>query len=513
MEVGNLGPVVHAILGILGISLIVYFWRVFTLMLFMTKNKVPYEIPLPFIGNMLPTLTKRISFGEFFINLYDKFPEAKYFGVFQFGKLEYVVRDLDMIKSVTVKNFEHFPDHMAFVDEVSDPLFGGNLFLMKGERWKEMRSIVSPVFTSSKMRGMFELISECADNLASYLLKQPRPLTLEMKDVFTRYTNDVIATTAFGIDVDSLENAENEFYLMGKDATYFGGLRTIKLFLFIWSPVVMRILGLTFLSRKVSKFFCDLVGDTVSTREKNGIQRPDLINLLMQAKHKQTDEKLTIKEITSQAFIFFVAGFDTSSTLMCFTSHQLAINPDIQDKLIAEIDDAVEEEGGKLSYEKVNQLRYLEMVLNETLRYYPPAVVTDRINTHVSSEFPPATEGGNPIQIKPGSRILIPIIAIHRDPKYFPDPQKFDPDRFSPENKNNINPFAFIPFGAGPRNCPGNRFALMETKLVLCSILRKFKFRVSAKTHLPLVLSRSTISMTAEHGFWLDLEPRITSTA
>ncbi|XP_046748376.1 cytochrome P450 9e2-like [Diprion similis] len=503
----SLWSVALAVLGVLGIFLGTYLLRNFTVLWYFKKRNVPYSKPVFIFGNMLPMLRQRKSLAEFFQDLYREFPNEKYFGAFEFGNPIYVLRDTELIKSVTVKHFDHFSNHKAYVDESVDPLFGGNLFSMTGERWKEMRSIVSPTFTSSKMRVMFELISKCADDFTDYLEKQPRPLTVEMKGLFTRYTNDVIATAAFGVSVNSLENQENEFYLMGKDATNPGGLTTIKMFLFSWSPTLMKILRQTYVSNKVATFFRNLVKDTISTRIKDGIVRPDLIHQLMQAKHKRGDEKLSIDEITGQAFIFFFAGFDTASTLMSFTCHQLAVHSDIQDKLIAEIDAAYDEDGGKLSYDKVSQLKYLDMVLNETLRYYPPAVNTDRLS-NLEFELPPPNGTDKPVIAKPGTRVWIPIFALHHDSQYFPDPEKFDPERFSPENKGSINPFAYMPFGVGPRNCPGSRFALMETKIVLCCLLRKFRICVGSKTQVPLVLSRTSPVMTAEHGFWLDLESR-----
>ncbi|XP_046747878.1 cytochrome P450 9e2-like [Diprion similis] len=506
-EWSSLWSVALAVLGVLGLFLGTHLWRNFTVLSYYKRRNVPYSKPVFIFGNMLPMVLKRKSFAKFIQDLYQEFPNAQYSGAFEFANPVYVLRDTELIKSVTVKNFDHFPNHKPFVDESMDPLLGGNLFSMTGERWKEMRSIVSPTFTSSKMRVMFELISKCADDFTDYLEKQPCPFTVEMKGLFTRYTNDVIATAAFGISVNSLENQENEFYLMGKDATNFGGLRAVKMFLFTWSPTLMRLLRQTFVSHKVATFFRNLVKDTISTRIKDGIVRPDLIHLLMQAKHKQGDEKLSIDEITAQAFIFFFAGFDTASTLMSFTCHQLAVHSDIQDKLIAEIDAAYDEDGGKLSYDKVSQLKYLDMVLNETLRYYPPAVFTDRLS-NLEFELPPPNGTDKPVLVEPGTRVWIPIFALHHDPHHFPDPEKFDPERFSPENKGSINPFAYMPFGVGPRNCPGNRFALMETKIVLCCLLRKFRICIGSKTQVPLVINRKSPAMAAEHGFWLDLESR-----
>lgn len=130
-----------------------------------------------------------------------------------------------------------------FPEEV-DPLMGKNLFSMKGQRWREMRATLSPAFTSSKMKGMFILMTECAKDVANYLLKESKGqlLELEMKDFFTRYTNDVIATSSFGIKCDSLNQPNNVFYSMGKKITNFDGFGSgIKFVLATSAPKVLKV--------------------------------------------------------------------------------------------------------------------------------------------------------------------------------------------------------------------------------------------------------------------------------
>lgn len=507
MEGGSLCSVILAVLGIIGVFFASVLWKHYRLLNFFKKNGVPYRKPLPLIGNWWPLISKQVPFAKFTQDLYKEFPDAKYSGIYEFTHPTYLLRDPELIKNVMVKYFDHFVNHRDFVDETVDPLFGGNLFAMKDEKWKEMRSIVTPLFTSSKMRAMFELIRKCGDDFTEYLVKQPLPLTLELKEVYTRFTNDVIATSAFGVSVNSLANEKNEFYQMGKAATEPNISGMVKLFINNWNPAALKFFKLKLFPTRVSEFFLGLVTDTIKTREREAIVRPDLIHLLMHAKHKNNGEKLTMEEVTSQSILFFFAAFDTASSLMCWASHQLAIHPDIQEKLIAEVDSAVEKEGEKLSYETINALPYFEMFLNETLRYYSPVMTTDRISNQ-DFELPPVKEGAKPILTKAGTRVWLPIYALHHDPEYFPDPEKFNPERFSPENKGKINPYAYVPFGVGPRSCPGNRFALLETKLVLSNILRKFRIRVGAKTVLPVEFVPLTPTMGAKDGFWVDFVPR-----
>lgn len=115
---------------------------------------------------------------------------------------------------------------------------------------------------------------------------------------------------------------------------------------------------------------------------------------------------------------------------------------------------------------------------------------------------------GRSYEFNVGDMVTIPILGIHRDPKYYPDPEKFDPERFSEENRHKINPLTYMPFGVGRRACIASRFALMESKAMLYSLLSAFTFEVSEKTQIPLQLQKGKFSVRAEKGFWVHMKPR-----
>ncbi|KAF2890585.1 hypothetical protein ILUMI_15588 [Ignelater luminosus] len=120
--------------------------------------------------------------------------------------------------------------------------------------------------------------------------------------------------------------------------------------------------------------------------------------------------------------------------------------------------------------------------------------------------------GEKPVHLEKGDVLWLPIYGLHRDKQFYPNPDRFDPERFSDENKGSIYPYSYIPFGSGPRSCIGNRFALLETKTVLFCILSKFEITVVEKSPVPLKLARDQINLLAEGGFWFGLEPRKYST-
>ncbi|XP_068081149.1 cytochrome P450 9e2 [Anabrus simplex] len=485
--------------------------------------------PLPFLGSMATTVFKYKNIAYVIEDICKEFEEEPFVGVFQFREPLVMVKDPELIKRIAVKDFEFFTDHQQQFTEKADSLFAKNLFSLRGEKWRDMRATLSPAFTSSKMKNMFHLMNQCGQQLGDYLHKeiskqQPgKPYVLEMKDLFTRFANDVIATSAFGVQVDSLKEKNNHFYTMGKGVTDFTGTKYFRFLAVTMFPKLMELFRIGFFKKEEKQFFSDLVHQTISTREREGIVRPDMIHLLMQARkgelkaeHEESDVMangsvkakkidLTDEDIEAQVMIFFFAGFDTASTLLSFTSIMLATHEDVQRKLQQEVDEMLGDDH-QLTYEKVQKMKYLDMVISESLRFYPPAPFLDRLC--VKNYTIPATEKQPGYTIKKGDVIWIPSYSIHHNPKYYPDPEKFDPERFSDENKNSIQPYTYLPFGVGPRLCIGQRFALLEAKVALVHILSHFNLTVVEKTPLPLRLTRDSFVMSIEGGFWMGATPR-----
>jgi cytochrome P450 family 9 len=467
------------------------------------------------------------SFAEKIVDVYNEFPGERYHGMYQFVLPTLLIKDPDLMKQVTVKEFDHFVNHRQIADAAADPFWNKNLFASRDERWRDMRSTLSPSFTSNKMRIMYKLIEECALQFVEYFQNQSEDVVeLQMKDAFTRYTNDVIATTAFGVKCDSLKDKTNKFYMMGKDASDLGGWKILKFFAYGLSPTLARLFRVKVISPAVSNYFSKIIEETVQARKEKHIVRPDMIHLLLEAQkgRQHLDEEIkvsegfssvsesevtknrrkqeiTLEDITAQAFVFFLAGFKTVSTLLTFAFYELAINQDVQNRLREEIQSVSEE----LTYEALLGMKYLDMVVSETLRKWPASVLTDR---EVSKEFTiqPTKPGEKPLFLEKGIVCLLPIFAIHRDPRFYPEPEKFDPERFNNENKHKINPTMYMPFGAGPRNCIGSRFALLEAKLIMFHLLKKFQVVTVGKTPVPLVLDKVQINLDAEGGMWLGLK-------
>ncbi|KAF2901444.1 hypothetical protein ILUMI_04741 [Ignelater luminosus] len=519
------------------IAVLIYFKLIKPLNYWKEKG-IPYQKSWPVLGNMIEFIMQKKSLFEVVQDLYITFPNERYNGVHQFTKPVLLIRDLDLIKKITVKDFDHFMDHFPVILEDVDPLMGKNLLALRGQRWRDMRATLSPSFTGNKMRMMYDLLYDCAEQFTKYFQTQCDDVTtVEIKDVFTRFTNDAIASVAFGLKVDSFQDRNNEFYLMGKEATTFSGiLASLKFVVINTSPTLTKLFKLQFFSKRTSKFFRSIIKQTIEQRENQVLVRPDMIHLLMEARkgrlhHEEQKEtngdagfaiveesdvgkaskyqkpQLSDEDITAQALIFLFGGFDTTATLMSFIAYELAVNSDVQRKLQEEIDEALESNKGKINYDALLRIKYLDMVVSETLRKWPPGFQLDRVCVKEYT-IQPEKPTERPVVIEKDQLVLIPVAGIHHDPKYFSNPEKFDPERFNEENKHSIKPSSYMPFGSGPRSCIASRLALLENKIIICHLLAKFDIVPVTKTIIPLKMGVKSFNFIPDGGIWLGLQQR-----
>ncbi|XP_059189386.1 cytochrome P450 3A19-like [Centropristis striata] len=185
---------------------------------------------------------------------------------------------------------------------------------------------------------------------------------------------------------------------------------------------------------------------------------------------------------------------------MGFVAYCLATNPDIQKILQEEVDETFPEKC-RPTYEALTQMEYLDMVLNEAMRLYPIATRVERMSK--------SSVDINGVTIPKGTVVAVPVYTLHRDPALWPEPEAFKPERFSKENKHNLDPYAFLPFGAGPRNCIGMRFAVLMMKLAIVEILQRFSFVTCKETEIPLELGNEGF-LAPKNPIKLMLQPRPT---
>ncbi|KAL0841595.1 hypothetical protein ABMA28_015254 [Loxostege sticticalis] len=505
-----------------------FLWRQKKVHDFLRERDVKFMPGYPFYGNTYGSMSDKRHMVDEIIEIYNKFPEERYVGFIEGSNPILIIRDPEIIKSITVKNFENFVDHKSFFFSEED-IFGKSLFSMKGNTWRDMRMTLSPAFTGSKMRLMMPSMVEVSKNVVNHL-KETQGEVIDVDELIRRYANDVIAAAGFGLHVNSFVDKDNEFYKIGQSIFAFDWKQKLFMLIFINCPSLAQKLKLQMFPEKTVNFFRQIVSKTIEDRERNNIERPDMIQLLMDAskgtlnqtqnsedpnvgfatveevlKPKNEVRKWTLDDLVGQVLIFFTAGFETTASTLVMCIHELALNPSIQEKLYQEVEAFSQTK--TLTYENFPELKYLDCVLNETLRKWSAAIITDR-KCVKPFDLPPPREGGKPYRLNPGDIVYNMVNAIHLDPKYYPEPETFIPERFSDANKHNIAPFTFMPFGMGPRACIASRFALLELKVLLYFITINFKIVKCEKTMDPLRLIQKGFMIRADEGTFVKFEDR-----
>lgn len=480
-------------------GIILYLYRSYN---FFQRHGVVYIPSVPVFGVLAPVIFQRISFPDFTRKIYNFDPDAKYLGFYSMTTPTILLRDLELIKTVFVKNFQSFP-YRPNLSDSSDFLIQQSLFELHGEKWRNVRSLLGLSFTSSKMKNIFALMSECAVNFTKSLSTLPVDKSdFDVKDLFTKYANDVMTMYIYGIKIDSVKDPTNKFYSCAKEATCISGIRIAKLILLRTFPKFYRMFNIRLLNNRVSSFFKNII-KTRATDDADHMTRTDLIQLMLNIKDKEDRRKLNNDDIAAQAFNFLFGGLETTSTTLSFAAHEIASNLEIQIKLQREIDDVLAKSNyDEVNYEIINNLPYLDAVVKEVLRFYPPSIV-ERV-CDKDYELPAASPGEKPFVMKKGMICWVPVFAIHHDEKYYDNPDRFQPERFL--DKAYRNSFSFMPFGVGPRICIGQRFAMLQMKLVLFYLLALYELKPCAKTTLPLRFSKKNMAMISESGFWLNIQ-------
>ncbi len=328
---------------------------------------------------------------------------------------------------------------------------------------------------------MYPIIANKGENLVKAIERDGvNRNSIDTKNMTNKFTCDIITSVAFGMEANTL-NGENQ-RLSTLIQEIFGGAdiaspkRMAISFMLAMFPNVAKKLKLKFFTKEASDFFMGVVGDNIKYREDSNDERKDFLNMLIQLKNKGSIEgeistdvkKLTLNEVLAQAFTFFFAGLDTSSTVISFALAELAFHQEIQEKLRKEIVEKSKELNGEFTYESFNDMKYLQKVIDGMFK---SIFVICFINWSFFSEILRLRLGNilfrksnkdyhvpNTQHIIPkDSMVWVPTIGFNLDDRFYSNPEKFDPERFSPEEISKRRNDIHLPFGDGPRNCIGMR--------------------------------------------------------
>lgn len=477
----------------IGALLLAYFFYKRTFEYWKTRD-VPYLKPQFPYGNTKGLGTKFHTFAlmhKVYNELKNKGPLG---GIYISLRPTAIITNLDLVKAILVKDFNYFSNRGIYYNAKDDPI-SEHISNIENEQWKNIRSKLTPTFTSGKLKIMFDTISNISEKFM--LTIERETLTdgsLEIKEIMARFTCDVIGNVAFGIECDSLNDKTAKFFDMA--------VKSMDSFDFVQRLVLMgyknmaRALRMKLTPDDVSKFYSDVVKSIVGYRSQNkDVKRADLMNILIQM---MQSENLSMDQITAQSFFYFVAGYETTSTTLTFCIYELSQNQELQDEARKDVTNTLSKNQNQLTYKAVNELNYVDKIVKETLRKWPPSVSVQR-EASANYKVP-----NSKIIIEKGCAIMVPVYGIHHDESIYPNPGKFDPSRFDAEEAEKRHQFAFLPFGEGPRGCPGVRFSLLETKICLARLLMNYQFTLDYdRTEYPIKISPSKFMLSPEKGVFV----------
>ncbi|MED6242424.1 hypothetical protein ATANTOWER_004499 [Ataeniobius toweri] len=459
--------------------------------------------PIPFFGTMLHY---RRGFFNFDQECYRKY--GKIWGIYDGRQPVLCVTDPEIIKAVLIKEcYSFFTNRRNF--RLNGPLYDA-VSIAEDDQWKRIRGVLSPSFTSGRLKEMFEIMKNHSANLIHSMKKKAdKDEPLELKEFFGPYSMDVVTSTAFSVDINSLNNPSDPFVTNIKKMLKFDFLNPLFLavaFFPFLGPILEKF-EFSFFPKYVTDFFYASLTKIKSNREASQQKsRVDFLQLMIDSQKNsgvQQEKGLNDHEILSQSMIFIFAGFETSSSSLTFLAYNLATNPEVMKKLQEEID-ATFPNKAPVQYQSLMEMEYLDSVINESLRLFPIASRLERV-AKASVEI-------NDLVIPKGMVVMVPTWPIHRDPEIWPEPEKFKPERFSKKNKDNIDAYTYMPFGSGPRNCIGMRFALLVMKLAVVEILQQYSFSVCKETEIPFELDVQGL-LAPKRPIQLKLVPRSLSSS
>ncbi|XP_026831396.1 cytochrome P450 4C1 isoform X1 [Ooceraea biroi] len=365
------------------------------------------------------------------------------------------------------------------------PWLRNGLLISKGAKWQERRKILTPAFHFNIIKQFFDTMVVESNRMTKSLKDMEDSTVQDLQSFISYYTLNIICETSMGTSLQNMDAAEQERYrkalrvlaeiLLHKSVRLWYRSDVLFWFSSKYKEQVKCLKILHGFTEKIiaeRKRYHESTGgrylnfeneaednDMIGSRKK----RLAMLDLMIAASN---NNQMSDSDIREEVDTFVFEGHDTVSAALTFAILLLAEHKDVQDRVRNEVNAVMKENGGKLTMTALQKLPYLERCLKETMRLYPSVPIIARTleeDVMLQSYLVPA-----------GVDVIMDIINLHKNPDFWPNPEVFDPDRFLPELVQNRHPFAYIPFSAGSRNCIGQRFAMMELKTVISTLVHNF---------------------------------------
>ena len=437
---------------------------------------------LPFVGNILEFMPNPLGFLLRMANEYGALARFRLGGV-----TANQVNHPDGVQRVLLDN-----NHNYYKGDNWEPLrqVGGNgLFTSEGNFWLSQRRLMQPAFHRQRIAGFSGImVGRAREMLERWEIAADNGTPIDISQEFSALTMAIIMDAMFSSRIQAhTREVSQAITLLLEDINF----RFIVPFYPKMNVPTLRNLR----ARRALAVIDQVVYQIIQERRSSGEQRDDLLGMLMDAKDEETDEAMTDRQLRDEVITIFIAGHETTAVLLGWLFHALAQHAAVQEQLYAEVDQAL---NGRLpGLADLPSMPYLRMVIDETLRLYPPAWITNR-QCRQDDEI-------CGYRIPAGEVVAISPYVLHRLPEYWEAPEHFDPQRFNPQHADERPRFTYLPFGAGPRQCIGNNFALLEAQLIIATLTQQVRLTpVAGKVVKP----NPVLTLRAKDGIWMKVERR-----
>ena len=415
---------------------------------------------------------------------FNNFFRISFYGIKQI----FVTADVEVIKHVLQTNQKNYKKSATY--KQLKLALGNGLVTSEGEFWRRQRRMAQPAFYKTQLEELYKKMVGVTERYCSELSQKVHEETVNISHEMMALTADIVLKTLFSTEKDNDEVSMSDNMKFGQTYIMNRARRPYMIPLSYINGQKRRF------EKRMAEFDNEMF-DIIEERRQTKEKPIDLLTMLLEATDNESGDSMTNRQLRDELVTIHAAGHETSSNALSWTLYLLARNPSVLTKLRTETQTVL----GNKSHPDFTDLRnlpYTKQVIEEGMRLYPPAYAVGRTNIEKDEILGQA--------IPANSVFVLSIYALHQDPQYYPNPEKFDPDRFAPESVKQRPKLAYMPFGAGPRMCIGNHFAMMEMQLILAMLVQRFDFELLDDTP---VVPQPLVTLSPKGGIRMRLKQLI----
>lgn len=414
-----------------------------------TARLPPGPRGVPYFGSYFSVLTDRLGTMT---DARDRFGDVAMlkFGPFQF----LVLNDPEVIQHVLVKNHRNYVKSRSYAG--LRLVMGNGLVTSEGDFWRRQRKLSQPAFHRGRLSALADKMAWCTRELADDWAQRGTP-SLDLHDEMMRLTLRIVGHSLFSTELSEDAGDLGPAITTALRRANLEAEAAVRLPLWVPTPTNLRFL-------RARKLLDETIHRIISERRAHGRDMGDLLSMLMSVTGEDPEDKMTDAQLRDEVMTLFLAGHETIATSMSWTWMLLSEHPEVAQRVREEADAVL---GGRAAtFDDLPKLTYTERVIEEVMRLYPPVWIMERQALEEDE-----VRG---FRIPKNAIVASCPWTLHRHPALWDNPTRFDPERFSPERRKDRHRYAYIPFGAGPRICIGNHFAMMEAKIITATLIQRF---------------------------------------